>query len=150
MPPPPFLNKHELTYHYRNNIFKRISSERCIPMEKTRVCCSHLSWTNTSPLIITHICWDVEPSTAAWIDSQEKIEPPSPVSHQLSVAHQRALGLWTLFSPLAFCLAWSFPGLVYAATAPENSYVQIPRCVSETLWHYSLYLPWWFLGLRRS
>lgn len=61
----------------------------------------------------------------------------SPVGHQLSAA----LGLWAHFFPLAFCLAWSFPGLVHAATAPGNSYVHIPCCVSETLRHYSLYLP---------
>lgn len=113
--------------------------------EKTRVCRTHLPWTNTSPLIITHACRDVGLSFGAWIESQKRYWA------SLSCESSVVCSFGTLSSFLSSSV---LSGLIFpwscAATATENSHVQTPRCVSETLCHYSLYLPWWFLGLRRS
>lgn len=104
-----------------------------------------LPWTNTSPLIITHACRDVGLSIGAWIESQKR----NWVS--LSCESSIVCSFGTLSSFLSSSI---LAGLIFpwscAATAPENSHVQTPCCVSETLCPYSLYLPWWFLGLRRS
>lgn len=145
MPPPPSLNKHKPTHHYRNNVFKKISPEIDIFQWKNYGMPPPLPWTNTSPLIITHACRDVGLSIGAWIESQKR----NWVS--LSCESSIVCSFGTLSSFLSSSI---LAGLIFpwscAATAPENSHVQTPRCVSETLCHYSLYLPWWFLGLRRS